>query len=79
MLEDGRLAGGDAMRRVQTDRMEGHEGRIRQDALQRGGRSSPLHNLNQDRREAVWAPSNSGPLMWTGAAAHISRALQTTS
>ena len=50
MLEDGRLAGGDAMRRVQTERMDGHEGRIKQDALLRGGRSSPLHNLNQDRR-----------------------------
>ena len=54
MLEDGRLAGGDAMRRVQTDRMDGHEGRIKQDALLRGGRSSPLHNLNQDRR-ALWS------------------------
>ena len=59
MLEEGRLAGGDAMRRVQTERMGGHEGRIKQDALQRGGRSSPLHNLNQDRRELV-----SGTVGW---------------
>ena len=50
MLADGRLVGGDAMLRVQTERMAGHEARIKQDALKRGGRSSPLHNLNQDRR-----------------------------
>ena len=49
MLADGRLVGGDAMLRVQTDRMVGHKARIKQDALKRGGRSSPLHNLNQDR------------------------------
>ena len=50
MLADGRLVGGDAMLRVQTERMAGHEARIKQHALKRGGRSSPLHNLNQDRR-----------------------------
>ena len=67
MLEDGRLAGGDAMRRVQTDRMEGHEGRIKQDALLRGGRSSPLHNLNQDRRAGLltqWSGRPVWPDVW---------------
>jgi hypothetical protein len=65
MLADGRLVGGDAMLRVQTERMAGHEARIKQDALKRGGRSSPLHNLNQDRcafcnlscAKQVWRPT----------------------
>jgi len=60
--------------------MEGHEGRIKQDALLRGGRSSPLHNLNQDRCASLlmqcsvlWASSVAGCLALSAALVCMSR------
>ena len=54
LVKRGHVIGAPAMKRVQTQRMAGHVDRIKSDALQRGGKSSPLHNLSQDRFVDRW-------------------------